>query len=383
VTDKKRESGEIIPGLEGVPIARSSISYIDGERGILEYRGFPIEELVEKSSFEENAFLLLKGRLPRKEELDEFDNQLRENRELKFRLIDILKSFPEQGHPMNVLQASVAILGMYYPIDDVEDEREVERAIIIMLAKIPTIIAAWNRIRNGFEPIPPKRELSHSANFLYMLLGKEPDEKMSHIMDASLICHADHTMNASTFTARVVTSTLAKPHAVIASAIGALSGPLHGGANEHVVKMLRSIGSVENVRPYIQNLIRSGSKIMGLGHRVYKVKDPRAKILQKLAELYFATHGSTPLFEVAKEVENYAVGMLKEKKIYPNVDFYSGIVYERMGIPTDLYTPIFVMARTVGWLAHWREQLEYNRIFRPTQIYEGEHGKKYIPIDLR
>lgn len=383
MTDKKRVVNEIIPGLEGVPIARSSISYIDGERGILEYRGFPIEELVEKSSFEENAFLLLKGRLPRKEELDEFDNKLRENRELKFRLIDILKSFPEQGHPMNVLQASVAILGMYYPIDDVEDEREVDRAIIIMLAKIPTIIAAWNRIRNGFEPIPPKKELSHSANFLYMLLGKEPDEKMSHIMDASLICHADHTMNASTFTARVVTSTLAKPHAVIASAIGALSGPLHGGANEHVVKMLRSIGSVENVRPYIQNLIRSGSKIMGLGHRVYKVKDPRAKILQKLAELYFATHGSTPLFEVAKEVENYAVGMLKEKKIYPNVDFYSGIVYERMGIPTDLYTPIFVMARTVGWLAHWREQLENNRIFRPTQIYEGEHGKKYIPIDLR
>ncbi len=374
---------EIVPGLEGIPIARSSISYIDGEKGILEYRGFPIEELVEKSSFEENSFLLLKGRLPKKEELEEFDRQLKENRELKFRLIDILKGFPDKGHPMNVLQAVVAILGMYYPIDNVEDEKEVDRAIIILIAKLPTIIAAWNRIRNGFEPVPPRKDLSHSANFLYMILGREPDDKMVRIMDASLICHADHTMNASTFTARVVTSTLAKPHAVIASAIGALSGPLHGGANEHVVKMLRSIGSVENVRPYIQNLIRSGSKIMGLGHRVYKVKDPRAKILQKLAELYFASHGSTPLFEVAKEVEKYAVGILKEKKIYPNVDFYSGIIYEKMGIPTDMYTPIFVMARVVGWLAHWKEQLINNRIFRPTQIYIGEHGKKYIPIDQR
>ncbi len=374
---------EIIPGLEGIPIAKSSISYIDGEKGILEYRGFPIEELVEKSTFEENSFLLLKGRLPKKEELEEFDNQLKENRELKFRLIDILKAFPDKGHPMNVLQAVVAILGMYYPIESVEDEKEIDRAIIILIAKLPTIIAAWNRIRNGFEPVPPRKDLSHSANFLYMILGKEPDDKMVRIMDTSLICHADHTMNASTFTARVVTSTLAKPYAVIASAIGALSGPLHGGANEHVVKMLRSIGSVENVRPYIQNLIRSGSKIMGLGHRVYKVKDPRAKILQKLAELYFATHGSTPLFEVAKEVEKYAVGILKEKRIYPNVDFYSGIIYEKMGIPTDMYTPIFVMARVVGWLAHWREQLINNRIFRPTQIYDGEHGKRYVPIDLR
>ncbi|NOY09963.1 MAG: citrate synthase [Spirochaetes bacterium] len=379
MTEKER----IIPGLDGVPIAKSTISFIDGEKGILEYRGFPIQELVEKSSFEENSFLLLKGRLPTKSELKEFDEQLKENRELKFRFIDILKAFPEAGHPMNVLQASVAILGMYYPINDVEDEKEVERAIIILLAKIPTIIAAWNRIRHGFEPLAPRNDLSHSANFLYMILGKEPDVKMTNVMDASLICHADHTMNASTFTARVVTSTQAKPHAVISSAIGALSGPLHGGANEHVVKMLRSIGSVENVRPYIQNMIRSGSKIMGLGHRVYKVKDPRAKILQKLAELYFATHNSTPLFDVAKEVEKYAVSILKDKKIYPNVDFYSGIVYERMGIPTDFYTPIFVMARTVGWLAHWREQLAGNRIFRPTQIYIGEHGKKYIPVDQR
>ncbi|MCD6121722.1 MAG: citrate synthase [Spirochaetales bacterium] len=377
------EKEKIIPGLEGVPIAESEVSYIDGEKGILEYRGFPIQELVEKSSFEENSFLLLKGRLPTREELKKFDNELKENRELKFRFIDILKSFPDMGHPMNVLQASVAILGMYYPIDDVEDEKEVERAVGILLAKIPTIIAAWNRIRHGFEPLPPRKDLSHSANFLYMILGKEPDDKMTNIMDASLICHADHTMNASTFTARVVTSTQAKPHAVIASAIGALSGPLHGGANEHVVRMLRAIGSIKNVRPYIQNMIRSGSKIMGLGHRVYKVKDPRASILQKLAELYFASHGSTPLFEVAKEVEKYAVEILKDKKIYPNVDFYSGIIYERMGIPTDLYTPIFVMARIVGWLAHWREQLVKNRIFRPTQVYVGEHGKKYIPVDQR
>ena len=226
-------------------------------------------------------------------------------------------------------------------------------------------------------------DLSHSSNFLYMLLGEEADDKMVRIMDASLICHTDHTMNASTFTTRVASSTLSKPCSVLASAIGALAGPLHGGANEHVVKMLQSIGSVENVRPYIHNLIRSGSKIMGLGHRVYKVKDPQATILQKLAELYFATHGSTPLFEVAKEVEKYAANILKEKSIYPNVDFYSGIIYEKMGIPTDLYTPIFVVARVVGWLAHWREQLSDNHLFRPSQIYGGEHWKKYIPIDQR
>ncbi len=374
---------DFFPGLEGVPAARSRISYIDGERGILEYRGIRIEELVERSSFIETAYLLIFGKLPTKEELERFDSDLRHHRRIKYRIIDLMKCLPEHGHPMDALQATVAALGMFYPAKDVTDEETNYWSVVRLVAKLPTIVAAFARMRHGDEAVKPRDDLDHSSNFLYMLTEREPDPYMARVLDISLILHAEHTMNASTFSGLVTASTLADPYTVVSSAIGTLTGPLHGGANERVVRMLKEIGTVERAKGYVEEKLRRKERIMGMGHRVYKTYDPRARILHSLAREMRERYGEMPLLDIAEEVDRVATDYLKEKRVYPNVDFYSGIVYEKMGIPEDLFTSIFAMARVVGWLAHWLEQLKDNRIFRPTEIYVGDHNLHYIPIEER
>ncbi len=374
---------EFRPGLEGIPAAESSISFVDGQKGLLEYRGIRIEELALKSTFLETAYLLIWGQLPTKEELKEFEHEVRFHRRIKYRIRDMMKSFPESGHPMDALQASAAALGLFYSRRDLLNPVYIRGAVVQLLATIPTMVAAFQLMRKGNDPVRPNDDLDYSANFLYMLSEKEPDPLAARVFDVCLILHAEHTMNASTFSARVTASTLTDPYAVVASAVGTLGGPLHGGANEEVIQMLEEIGTVENVRAYIENCIERKAKIMGFGHRVYKVKDPRATILQDLAQQLFAKFGHDKYFDIAQEMERVVEEKLAHKGIYPNVDFYSGLVYRKMGIPTDLFTPIFAIARVAGWLAHWKEQLAENRIFRPTQIYNGLHEAPYTPMEER
>ncbi|MEO1148511.1 MAG: citrate synthase, partial [Cyanobacteria bacterium J06638_22] len=273
--------------------------------------------------------------------------------------------------------------GLFYSRRALDDPAYIRAAVVRLLAKIPTMVAAFQLMRKGNDPIQPRDDLDYSANFLYMLTEREPDELAAKLFDVCLILHAEHTINASTFSAMVTASTLTDPYAVIASAVGTLAGPLHGGASEEVVLMLEEIGSVENARPFVEKCIERKSKIMGFGHRVYKVKDPRATILQGLAEKLFEKFGQDIYYDIAVELERVVAEKLGDRGIYPNVDFYSGLVYRKLGIPTDLYTPMFAIARVAGWLAHWKEQLEENRIFRPTQIYTGLHDHPYIPIEKR
>jgi len=294
-----------------------------------------------------------------------------------------MKCFPESGHPMDSLQACAAALGLFYARRALDDPAYIRRAVVRLLAKIPTMVAAFQMMRKGNDPIQPRDDLNYAANFLYMLNEQEPDPLAARIFDVCLILHAEHTINASTFSAMVTASTLTDPYAVIASAVGTLAGPLHGGANEEVLDMLEAIGTVDRVPEFVEECIAKKSRIMGFGHRVYKVKDPRATILQALAEQLFEKFGSDLYYGIALELEREVSERLGHKGIYPNVDFYSGLVYRKLGIPNDLFTPVFAIARVAGWLAHWKEQLAANRIFRPTQIYTGEHGRNYLPLDDR
>jgi citrate synthase len=374
---------EYRPGLEGVPATQSSVSFVDGQVGKLEYRGIPIAELAVKSSFLETAYLLIWGELPKPGELAAFEHEITYHRRVKYRIRDMMKCFPESGHPMDALQASAAALGLFYSRRALDDPAYIRAAVVRLLAKIPTMVAAFQLIREGNDPVMPADRLGYSANFLYMLSEMEPDPFSARVFDVCLILHAEHTMNASTFSARVTASTLTDPYAVIASAVGTLAGPLHGGASEDVIEMLEAIGSVANVRGFVADKLAKKEKIAGFGHRVYKVKDPRATILQKLAEELFDKFGTDTYYDIAVELERVVAGELGHKGIYPNVDFFSGLVYRRLGIPTDLFTPVFAIARVAGWLAHWKEQLEANRIFRPTQIYTGLHDADYVPINQR
>ncbi|NEQ42692.1 MAG: citrate synthase [Leptolyngbya sp. SIOISBB] len=371
------------PGLEGIPATQSAISHVDGQQGLLEYRGIRIEDLAQQSTFLETAYLLIWGGLPTKTELEEFEYGIRHHRRLKYRIRDMMKCFPEGGHPMDALQACAAALGLFYSKRALNDPLYIQNAVVRLMAKIPTMVAAFQLMRKGNDPVQPRDDLDYAANFLYMLNEQVPDPLAARIFDICLTLHAEHTINASTFSAMVTASTLTDPYAVVASAVGTLAGPLHGGANEEVIDMLEAIGSVENVRPYIDNRMKEKKRIMGFGHRVYKVKDPRAKILQKLAEQLFEKFGSDEYYDIALELEQVVTERLGGKGVYPNVDFYSGLVYRRLGIPTDLFTPVFAIARVAGWLAHWKEQIRENRIFRPTQIYTGTHNQKYVALHDR
>ena len=373
---------ELIPGLEGVPIAESAISFVDGIAGRLEYRGIGIDELAEHSTFEETSYLLMFGKLPTPTELAGFKADITNHRRLKFRIVELIKCLPETGHPMDALQAGVAAIGMFYPERHNMGDDARRTACIRLISKSPTVVAAFDRLRKGDDNIEPRDDLSLAGNFLYMMNGEDPDPDRERILDICLILHADHTMNASTFSGRVVGSTMADPYSVISSALGALSGPLHGGANEDVMALLDKIGKPSKARPFVEDMISKKTKIPGFGHRVYKAMDPRATILKRYAEKLAEKSGSA-YFETAIEVEKVVQEHYAEKGIWPNVDFFSGIVYDEIGIPRDCFTPIFAMARVSGWLAHWLEQLKSNRIFRPTQKYVGEHNVPYMPAEKR
>ncbi len=380
---KNASNLDLRPGLEGVPVTQSAICDIDGNQGELNYRGYPIAELAAKSSFLETTYLLIWGELPSANQLREFEEAIQMHRRLSFRVRDMMKCFPASGHPMDALQSSAASLGLFYSRRAIDDPEYIYDAVVRLIAKIPTMVAAFQLIRKGEDPIRPRDDLPYSANFLYMLTEREPDPLAARVFDRCLILHAEHSLNASTFSARVTASTLTDPYAVIASAVGTLAGPLHGGANEDVIAMLEEINSPDKAKEYLQRAIAKKSKIMGFGHREYKVKDPRANLLQSFAEDLFARFGTDAMYEVAKAVENEASPLLGPKGIYPNVDFYSGLVYRKLGIPRDLFTPIFAISRVAGWLAHWREQLSANRIFRPTQIYTGAKTRTWIALDER
>ncbi len=374
---------KVYSGLAGIPVVKSSISYIDGQKGILEYRGIPIEELVENSNYLETAYLLVFGKLPSLDEYNRFVNDIKENLSIDKSIVRFLKDIPVDTHPMKVLQSVVPILSAFDKNRDVLDEKHYYSALVNLLGKVPTIIAMWKRIREGKEPVSPDKSLDYGENFLYMLTGKKPDKRKAEIFDKCLILHAEHTINASTFTAIVVVSTLADFYSCVSSAIGSLSGRLHGGANERVYHMLNEIGSIEEIPEYIERKLKNRERIMGFGHRVYKTYDPRAKIIKSFLEEISKEDGDSELFKKAKVFEEYAISKLKDKGIYPNIDFFTAVLYNYLGIPVDFYTTVFALARISGWIAHCKEYLKENKLFRPTQIYDGGHNIHYIPPDRR
>ena len=367
-------------GLEGVVAAQTAISCIDGMNGRLFYRGIDINELAEKSTFEETTALLWYGKLPTPQQLESFHRKFVENRQIPNEVIAVLLTLPKQTAPMEVLRTAVSALSAYDPQDhDNSLEANVNKSIRLT-ASLPTIVAAWDRIRNGLWPVTPSATLSHAANFLYMLTGKEPDPAAARVLDIALILHADHGLNASTFAARITASTLSDLHSAVVSAIGTLKGPLHGGANEQVMRTLLEIGDVDRVDQYLRGAFASKKKIMGFGHRVYKADDPRAMWLQKLAEDLSKTTGNTRWYEMSERIRNIVQG---EKPLPVNVDFYSASVYYTLGIPIDLFTPIFAISRVSGWTAHVYEQYSDNRLIRPESEYVGPMNVPYVGLDER
>jgi citrate synthase len=369
-------------GLEGIVANTTRLSDVIGDKGQLIYCGYDINELAGKVSYEEVTYLLWNNRLPNREELERCANQLRSLRKLPEGLIDFIRTAPKNAAPMDVMRTAVSMLGLYDPNIGKEATVEVgkERARSIT-AKIGVIAAYFHRARNN-QPLPPVREdLGEAAHFLYLMNGEEPTKEAADTLDVAFVLHADHGMNASTFSARVTISTLSDMYSAITSAIGTLKGPLHGGANEEVIRMLEEIGSVENVDAYIENQLAQKKKIMGIGHRVYKTLDPRAPHLRAMAIKLSEKIGEPKWIKMSERIAEL---MKQKKNLNANVDFYSATVYYSLGIPTDLFTPVFAIARTSGWCAHVLEQLEDNRLYRPLSEYVGEPvGKKVIPIDQR
>jgi len=382
-------------GLRGVKVADTRISDVDGEKGVLIYRGFNICDLVVHSTFEEVSFLLLDDRLPTGEELVGFQRELVSEREVPEPVLEFMKKLPASAHPMDVLQASVPILASYDPQlhEETKDANLKEAARLI--SKLPTIVAAWDRIRKGLEPVDPNPNLTHAGNFLYMLSGIIPDSETARDFDICLILHAEHSFNASTFAGREVASTHAHLYASIAAAIGALSGELHGGANSEVMKMLLEIGEVDRVKSWVSEKLRRGGKIMGMGHAVYHTEDPRATVLRGICVRMVDRTGDRRWYELTKAIEaatKEEFRKLKGKEIYPNVDFYSASVYHMMGISTDLFTPVFAISRIAGWAAHiieekFAEAQPKPELYRPDADYVGTYcgpqACEYIPIKER
>jgi citrate synthase len=371
---------EVKVGLQGVVIAQSDICSIDGERGKLTYRGYDIHDLAVNSTFEEVIYLLWHGRMPRRSELDALKEELTENRHLVQEIVDLLKQLPPAQHPMETLRTLISALSLYDPeAEDISTEAN-RRKAMRLTAQMATLVAAYGRVRNGSEPISPDRKLSHAANFLYMLKGETPHPDDARCFDVALILHADHSFNASTFAARVTASTLSDLHSAITSALGTLKGPLHGGANERVMRMLLEIGTLERAEPFVHNLLEQKSKVMGFGHRVYHTEDPRATVLRKMSEDLGRRTGDAKWFEISRAVENL---MIREKKINANVDFYSASAYYVLGIPVELYTPVFAVSRIAGWTAHVLEQYANNKLIRPLAEYTGPVNQRYVAIDNR
>ena len=380
-------------GLRGIEVADTKISNIDGEKGKLIYRGFDILDLTKNSTFEETSYLLLYDKLPTKQQLDEFNTKLIDARFIPKQMQKNMANWRKDADPMDMLQAFVAALAGYYDEEFSNKEASYDKAINL-IAKVPTIIASWHRIRNGLATVDPDPTLSHAANFLYMMFGEKPDPEVEKIFDVCLILHGDHTFNASTFTARQVASTRAHMYSAASAAIGALSGELHGGANTEVMKMLLDIGEMGKTEEWIKKEMSVGAKIMGMGHAVYKTYDPRAQVLKELSRK-LAEKTKDPWFDITEKVETITISEMKlqkNKEIYPNVDLYSASLYYMLKIPLDLNTPIFAIARVVGWAAHiieekFAEAAPKTALYRPKAVYVGKYcgpqGCEYQTLNLR
>jgi citrate synthase len=370
-------------GLEGVVAAETKMSFIDGEKGVLEYVGIPIGELASNSTFEETVFLLWNTRLPKKDELEAFTRTIRERYEMPAFIQDLLTRMPKDAQPMHVMRTLVSAMGLIDPNPNEIAIPAVRDKALTLLAVTPTILAAFHRYRAGKSIVAPDKSLPIAENFLYMLNGEKPTPAMAKALDVCLILHTDHGFNNSTFTARVLISTESDIYSAITAAIGSLRGPLHGGANEGVMKMLNQIPTVADVEKFIQDKLARKDKIPGFGHRVYKSYDPRASHLKKLAEQLARDTGNLDLFEKSTAIEAVMNREKAAKGIYPNVDFYSATTYHCIGLPLDLFTPMFVIGRIGGWSGHVIEQLSDNRLFRPKADYIGPHDVRYTPIDQR
>lgn len=382
-------------GLRGIRVADTKISYIDGMKGVLQYRGFRIEDLAKYSTYEEVAHLLIYGHLPSRAELEAFDTRLREARMVPPEILDALRGRAKTASSMNVLQGAVPILSDHDP-DFADNSKEaVQAQTVRLIARLPTVLAAWKRICNDEEVVAPRSDLGHAANFLYMLTAEEPHELPASILDVCLVLHADHTFNASTFAAREVASTRAHLYACITAALGALSGELHGGANDRVIQMFQKIGSPEKAAGYVKARLDAGERIMGMGHAVYKTMDPRVPILLEMALELGEKSEESFWIKIAKKVHEVTQAEFKARKgreIYPNVDFYSGITYYQMGIDPDLFTSIFAISRVAGWCAHvieekFAEAQEKPALYRPNAEYIGDYcgpqGCKFVPLKER
>ncbi len=367
-------------GLRGVVAAQSSIGDVNGEEGKLIYQGYDIHDLATNSNFEEVVFLLWNSRMPKQAELDELNAKFRANYAIPSELVAAMKTFPKDADPMDVLRTAVSMLDFY---DDGSHDTTREGAMtacIKLTAQMPTIVAAWEKIRTGKDIVEPKTDVNIATNFLYMMSGEMPSAEEARMMDICLILHADHELNASTFTTRVIAGTLADVYGAVTGGIAALSGPLHGGANTNVMKMLLKIGSIENIEPWLDNALETKQKIMGIGHAVYKVEDPRATWLRKFSKELGEKSGQTKWFEMSEKLEKL---MFEKKGMYPNVDFYSASTYYMMNIPLDQYTPIFAISRISGWTGHILEQYSNNKLIRPRAEYIGARDLKYTPIAER
>lgn len=367
-------------GLEDIVAAHSQICDLDGKQGRLLYYGLDIHDLANHSTFEETAYLLWHGVLPTQAQLAETHAQLQASRALPGPVSELMRLLPKTATPMDVLRIVVSALSPFDPDANDNSVQANRRRSMRLTAVMPTIAAAWDRLRNGKEPVAPLADGSHAANFLYMLTGEKPDDYKARMLDVILILHADHELNASTFAARVTAATLASMNAAITSAIGALSGPLHGGANEQVMRMLLRIGEVDKAESYIQGALERKERIMGFGHRVYRTEDPRATHLRQMSKELGERTGDSRWYDMSNIVEHY---IREHKGLYCNVDFYSASVYYMMGIPIDLDTPIFACSRVSGWTAHVLEQFANNRLIRPRAEYVGPKDVHYVPIEQR
>ncbi len=373
----------IARGLEGVNVAATKLCRIDGIKGELIYSGYDIFDLAAHSSFEEVAFLLWNLRLPTAAELAALKTELLSERQLSDLNQRILREIIGQIRPMRSLEIAVITTGALDPASSDLTNAQLKITAARLTARMPTVLATFHRLRQGLEPVPSRDDLGHSANFLWMLNGREPNELEARVFDVAMILHAEHEMNASTFSALVTASTLSDMYSAIASAIGTLKGPLHGGANEAVYKLVEAIGTEQNIPQHVEALLARGERVMGIGHRVYKTTDPRAIILEKLGHELAAVSPDRKYFDLSLKLRDYLARKLEGKPLYPNVDFFSASVYKMLGIPSDLYTPIFAMSRITGWTAHLLEQYADNRLVRPNALYEGAANRQYVAVDKR
>jgi citrate synthase len=381
------------PAYMATASCRSAITFIDGEKGILEYRGYPIEQLAEQSSYLEVAYLLIHGELPTQQQLDEWVHQITIHTFVHENVKEFMQGFRYDAHPMGMLLASVGALSTFYPeANAIKDEEIRYMQVIRLIAKMPTLAAFSYRHNMGMPYVYPDNDLSYPGNFLSMIykmteLKYEPDPRLEHALDVLFILHADHEQNCSTSAVRSVGSSQVDPYSAVAAGVAALYGPLHGGANEAVLRMLRRIETPDNVRDFIKGVKNGDQRLMGFGHRVYKNFDPRAKIIKKAVEEVFEVTGKNPLLQIATELEKIALedNYFIERKLYPNVDFYSGLIYEALGMPMEMFPVLFAIGRTSGWIAQWLEMIddEEQRIARPRQIYTGGRGLDYVPMHER